>query len=232
VVEIVPAYEETGIRIELFGDEVESITAFDPLTGKSLGKIAQVAIYPSSHYVTPRPKLAEAIRGIEQEGAGWEMYTVDGNRDLAFVRALLDDLERRYCIDRARIFSTGFSNGAFFSALLGCTMSDRFAAVAPVSGGPLSVTCTPGRGVPILIQHGRQDPLIPIDRARAARDDWLKIDQCTTEKGADGPGCERWTTCRPDAVVEYCEGDFGHSWPPEATRRIWDFLQAHPFPKP
>jgi excinuclease ABC subunit B len=67
VVEIVPAYEETGIRIELFGDEVESITGFDPLTGKSLGKIAQVAIYPSSHYVTPRPKLAEAIRGIEQE---------------------------------------------------------------------------------------------------------------------------------------------------------------------
>ncbi len=67
VVEIVPAYEETGIRIELFGDEVEAITGFDPLTGKSLGRIAQVAIYPSSHYVTPRPKLTEAIRGIEQE---------------------------------------------------------------------------------------------------------------------------------------------------------------------
>jgi excinuclease ABC subunit B len=67
VVEIVPAYEETGIRIELFGDEVEAITGFDPLTGKSLGRIAQVAIYPSSHYVTPRPKLAEAIKGIEQE---------------------------------------------------------------------------------------------------------------------------------------------------------------------
>jgi excinuclease ABC subunit B len=67
VVEIVPAYEETGIRIELFGDEVEAITGFDPLTGKSLGRIAQVAIYPSSHYVTPRPKLAEAIRGIEEE---------------------------------------------------------------------------------------------------------------------------------------------------------------------
>jgi excinuclease ABC subunit B len=67
VVEIVPAYEETGIRIELYGDEVESINGFDPLTGKTLGRIAQVAIYPSSHYVTPRPKLAEAIRGIEQE---------------------------------------------------------------------------------------------------------------------------------------------------------------------
>jgi excinuclease ABC subunit B len=67
VVEIVPAYEETGIRIELYGDEVEAITGFDPLTGQSLGRIAQVAIYPSSHYVTPRPRLADAIKGIEEE---------------------------------------------------------------------------------------------------------------------------------------------------------------------
>jgi excinuclease ABC subunit B len=67
VVEIVPAYEEHGIRIELFGDEVEQISSFDPLTGKTTGRLAQVAIYPSSHYVTPRPRLTDAIRTIEQE---------------------------------------------------------------------------------------------------------------------------------------------------------------------
>jgi excinuclease ABC subunit B len=67
VVELVPAYEETGVRIELFGDVVESIASFDPLTGKTLGRLAQVAIYPSSHYVTPRPRLDEAIRTIEAE---------------------------------------------------------------------------------------------------------------------------------------------------------------------
>ncbi len=67
VVEIVPAYEESGIRIELFGDEVERISAFDPLTGKTTGRLAQVAIYPSSHYVTPQPKLADAIKTIEAE---------------------------------------------------------------------------------------------------------------------------------------------------------------------
>src|SRR5438132_9728487 len=67
VIEIVPAYEETGIRIELFGDEVESITSFDPLTGKALGRLAQVAIYQSSHYVTPRPRVEDAIRSIEAE---------------------------------------------------------------------------------------------------------------------------------------------------------------------
>jgi len=67
VVEIVPAYEETGIRIERFGDEVEAISSFDPLTGKSLARLAQVAIYPSSHYVTPRPRLSDALKTIEAE---------------------------------------------------------------------------------------------------------------------------------------------------------------------
>jgi excinuclease ABC subunit B len=67
VVEVVPAYEESGIRIELFGDEVERISSFDPLTGKATGRLAQVAVYPKSHYVTPQPRLADAVRTIEAE---------------------------------------------------------------------------------------------------------------------------------------------------------------------
>ena len=67
VIEIVPAYEESGIRIELYGDEVERISAFDPLTGKTSGRLAQVAIYPSSHYVTPQPRLETAVKTIEAE---------------------------------------------------------------------------------------------------------------------------------------------------------------------
>ncbi len=67
VIELVPAYEELGIRIELFGDEVEQISQFDPLTGKTRKRLAQVAIYPSSHYVTPQPKLSHAIETIEAE---------------------------------------------------------------------------------------------------------------------------------------------------------------------
>src|SRR3984893_18147571 len=67
VIEIVPAYEETGIRIELFGDEVDAISSFDPFTGKSLARPAQSALYPSSHYVTPRPRLSDALKTIEAE---------------------------------------------------------------------------------------------------------------------------------------------------------------------
>ncbi len=67
VVEIIPAYEESGIRIELFGDEVDQIASFDPLTGRTIERLAQVAIYPSSHYVTPRPRLEDAFKTIEAE---------------------------------------------------------------------------------------------------------------------------------------------------------------------
>ncbi len=67
VIEIIPAYDESGVRVELWGDEIESLVSFDPLTGRTLAKLAQVAIYPSSHYVTPRPRLDEALRTIEAE---------------------------------------------------------------------------------------------------------------------------------------------------------------------
>jgi polyhydroxybutyrate depolymerase len=160
------------------------------------------------------------LLGKLYERPGWQM-TETGNRDLAFVRAMLDDLERRYCIDRARVFSTGFSNGAYFSSLLGCVMADRFAAVAPVSGGTLSIDCRPSRGVPVLIQHGRQDELIGIDRARAARDQWAAANGCT--EATEG-ACERRSKCRDGAVVVYCEEDFAHRWPPQATERIWRFF--------
>ena len=67
VIEIMPAYDDFGVRVELFGDTIDTITEFDPLTGKARQKLAQIAIYPSSHYVTPRPRLEQAILKIEAE---------------------------------------------------------------------------------------------------------------------------------------------------------------------
>src|SRR6187402_1839177 len=68
VVEIFPAYEEkTAIRVEFFGDEVESIAEVDPVRGKVLTPLDRVAIYPGSHYVTPRQQLDRAIDGIRSE---------------------------------------------------------------------------------------------------------------------------------------------------------------------
>jgi polyhydroxybutyrate depolymerase len=159
------------------------------------------------------------------DGAGWEIFSTDGNRDLAFVTRVLAELERTYCIDRARVFATGFSNGAFFSNILGCTMAERFAAIAPVSGGKLTVPCTPARAVSVLIHHGRKDSRIGVDQARQARDAWIDIDGCHQHSS---DACEWYRGCRDGVEVGYCEDDGEHHWPLPATERIWEFFKQHP----
>jgi excinuclease ABC subunit B len=68
VVEIFPAYErEKAIRIEWWGDEIETISEVDPLRGKVLRKLDEVSIFPGSHYVTPRDELVRAMTGIKDE---------------------------------------------------------------------------------------------------------------------------------------------------------------------
>ncbi len=68
VIELFPAhYEDRGWRISMFGDEVESIVEFDPLTGTKTSDLEFVKVYANSHYVTPRPTLTQAVKGIKQE---------------------------------------------------------------------------------------------------------------------------------------------------------------------
>jgi excinuclease ABC subunit B len=67
-IEIFPAhYEDRAWRLSLFGDELESIHEFDPLTGEKSGALDEITIYPNSHYVTPRPTLIQAIEQIKAD---------------------------------------------------------------------------------------------------------------------------------------------------------------------
>jgi excinuclease ABC subunit B len=66
-IEIFPAYDEQGIRIELWGDEVERITRFDPLTGEIIAQMERTAVYPASHYVTRRATIEQMIPSIREE---------------------------------------------------------------------------------------------------------------------------------------------------------------------
>jgi excinuclease ABC subunit B len=67
VVEIRPAYEEHGVRIEMFGDQVDRISVIEPLTGKTLRRLDRLAIYPAKHFVTSGERLTEAIDKIGAE---------------------------------------------------------------------------------------------------------------------------------------------------------------------
>jgi excinuclease ABC subunit B len=67
VVELRPAYEEEAIRVEFFGDEVEALSVTDPLTGRVIRSIDQLAVFPAKHFVTPEPLMKKAVAGIRKE---------------------------------------------------------------------------------------------------------------------------------------------------------------------
>ncbi len=67
VVDVQPAYEEVATRIEFFGDEVERIVEFDPLTGEILAEREELQVFPASHYVTPRDRRERALVAIQEE---------------------------------------------------------------------------------------------------------------------------------------------------------------------
>lgn len=92
---------------------------------------------------------------------GWNVSPVVGaNRDLRYVGALLDRVELERCIDTARVYATGLSNGAMMASTVGCALSDRIAAIAPVSGLMLPQPCRPSHPMPVLTMHGTADPIL------------------------------------------------------------------------
>jgi len=174
-------------------------------------------------FITINPEGHDGVELLQTTGRGWD-FRPGETRDATFVGALLDGLERERCVDRRRIFATGMSNGGFFTNLLGCALSDRLAAVAPVAGAIPLRRCTPSRPLPILLIHGSADQVVNPDMVRSARDWWAGVDGCEAPEEQDG--CARYRGCAADVV--YCEGSQGHIWPGDATARIWRFFQAHP----
>jgi excinuclease ABC subunit B len=66
-IEVFPAYEETAVRIEWWGDEIERITSFDTITGEIIAELPEITIYPATHYVTSKDRMKMAIASIERE---------------------------------------------------------------------------------------------------------------------------------------------------------------------
>ncbi len=66
-IEVYPAYEEQAVRVELWGDQIERISKIDPLTGNTIARLEQCAVYPAKHFVTERPAIERAVRLIRDE---------------------------------------------------------------------------------------------------------------------------------------------------------------------
>jgi len=82
--------------------------------------------------------------------------------DVGFISALIDHLVKQYNIDIKRVYVTGISNGAMMSFRLGCELSEKIAAIAPVSGAmPKDLVCSPLRPVSVLVISNKEDPMVP-----------------------------------------------------------------------
>ncbi|ARU89129.1 excinuclease ABC subunit UvrB [Pseudomonas sp. M30-35] len=107
VIDIFPAESDLeAIRIELFDDEVESISAFDPLTGEVIRKLPRFTFYPKSHYVTPRETLLEAVEKIKVELVERLEYLRGAGKLVEAQR-----LEQRTRFDLEMIIELGYCNG-------------------------------------------------------------------------------------------------------------------------
>ncbi len=107
VIEVYPSYQEQAYRIELWGDEVDSISLIDPLLGEVLKKIdARVPIYPKTHYVTTRATVKRAVKTIKEELEWWEPQLIEQNKLIEAQR-----LHQRVMYDLEMFNEMGFCRG-------------------------------------------------------------------------------------------------------------------------
>jgi poly(3-hydroxybutyrate) depolymerase len=151
--------------------------------------------------------------------------------DEALTRAMMADIESKYCVDRSRYFATGFSYGGSMSFTAACNMSDVFRAIGAMAGAPISgANCSrqaPERPVAVWATHGTDDTALGIDMALSMLDVIIPNNGCTTEtQPVDPSPCVAYQGCDPGYPVVWCprEGE-GHSIPSFAASAIADFFQ-------
>ena len=192
-----------------------------------------IVVYPSGIYVDGGKPWGETDWNVGT-CCGYIPDTYSDNDDIGFIRMLIDKLSKDFNVDQGRIYATGFSIGAIFTHRLGCELSDKIAAIAPVSGGSTGENCNPERPMPAIEFHGPK-----LIKAIMSMDDdftlkfvdgssifipaWARLNACqplhVKEKlfdiVRDGVTVvrESYTDCRDDAdVILYIHGG-GHVWP-------------------
>ena len=114
-------------------------------------------------YIGVFPDASNANWNDGRDVAGLPTYDLDID-DVGFIGSLIDALAAQYNVDLSRVYVTGFSNGAVMAYRLGCEMSGRIAAVAPVAGAmPANYApeCSPEFAVPVVAFHGTSDQVVP-----------------------------------------------------------------------
>ncbi len=180
----------------------------------------------------------------------WELDPArDPNRDdVAFASSLIDTLIGSWCADPVRIYSTGMSDGGFFTSILVCELSDRIAAASSVAGVLHPSDCRPSRVVPYIAFHGTEDPIEPFDKDLEAFDEFAAAAGCGPHQRIELSAevvARKYAGC-PMTFYQIVGG--GHAWPGSpiadelpaslghttdeinATAVSWDLFNAYVLP--
>jgi polyhydroxybutyrate depolymerase len=164
--------------------------------------------------------------------------------DVSFLTALIDHIVRTLPIDPRRVYVAGMSNGGAMTYRIGCALSDRIAAIAPVEAA--TPGCRPAQPVSIVAVHGLADHQVSFTSAQQSVSAWRAYDDCPIDPRIQRTGPvthSAWTPCAAGTAAElYAVAGSGHEWPgsspplvghdppsPDlnATQVIWQFFKQH-----
>lgn len=170
--------------------------------------------------------------GLFEEGTTAQVWRLDpAGEDFVFFDALRSYLFDNLCVDKSRVFATGWSMGGYMANGLGCYRAGTFRAIASCSGGtpgpkPGLTPYPPCEGqLPALVIHGSEDTVIPISEGTTIRDRFATNNGCGSSTAAVEPSpCVAYDGC--EQPTHWCEFSGGHEWPDFVTDAVWDFFRA------
>ena len=177
-------------------------------------------------------------------GTGWNLGPCcTSTDDVAFAKALVQDVEKMACIDPKRVYAVGFSLGGGMVHVLACQAADVFAAASPAAADLVKETvdsCKPARPITVFTFRGTADTAVPYAGgsmgsftnigAKATVQKWAEINQCTGSPSAeDSNGCSTYASCAGGIQVTLCTKQGGGHDPGNASVS-WPVLKKYALP--
>lgn len=150
--------------------------------------------------------------------AGWANT---GDRDIRFMRAMINEVQQSVCTDTKKVFATGFSFGGMMSNAIGCQMGDVVRAIAPMAGSLWSGCAQSSDKVAALFIHAKDDNVVPYSAGEEARNVFLARNSCSSTTTSIGSnGCVEHENCITGKPVVWCGTETGGHWYPEFSAAV------------
>ena len=169
-------------------------------------------------------------------------WDTGGDKDLNFIKAIINEMSNKYGIDKKRVYVSGFSMGGMMSYVVANKMSDQIAAIAPVSGG--GAPSTAKRAMPIIHTHGTTDDVVNYNSTVNTLKNWVPFNKCSSNsekikpypktKSGSAASLEIWSGCSDGVEIRLLTIDGKGHWysmdeavSVNTSVEIWNFVKRY-----